>query len=338
MSIEEHLEHIRADINDPAPYLVFADWLQEQGHAWGQLITLQHELEQRPGDGAIAAAVEALLKKHKWAPKHKPSMLRLEWRWGFIHAVRVFDEYSYKDSVELLASVLELPMAALLSSCVVFRDPRYHSAAELDAAVKRLSSPTTIELVAPLHLGLEEDLPKGATADEATRALADEDVRWVSVHGAVPTDIGRFEKMVLLNCGGAETLPKAVGDLPLDRLDIDYCGRLRSIPDTVWGIESLGHISMYDCHGLGLNMAQVNNLLFGFVQAKTPREQRIFEAAIFRGRTPKCTVEQLLFALDNNVKSVRVGALAMLEKKLKEPLAEHPVGTGSVITLLGGLN
>lgn len=324
MTIEEHLEQIRASLDDPAPYLVFADWLQEQGNPWGRLITLQHGLEQRPGDSAIAAEVEALMKKHKWAPKAKPRLLRLEWRWGFIRAIRVFDEYDHEDLDEVLGPVLDLPMAGLVQSCLIFRDPRYVDDDRKPATVlQRFPEGADVRQVGPV-----------APDDEQV----DEKAPWIGVQGKIPASIGRFGQAVVLVCHGIGSLPAALGKLPLERIDIDWCGRLRAIPDAVWGIESLGYISMYDCDGLGLNMGQVNNLLFGFVRARTPRKQRIFEAALFRGEAPKATTEQLLFALDNNVKSVRTRALALLEQQLKSPLAAHPVGAGSVVAVLGGLN
>jgi uncharacterized protein (TIGR02996 family) len=324
MTIEEHLEQIRASIDDPAPYLVFADWLQEQGNPWGRLITLQHGLEQRPGDSAIAAEVEALMKKHKWTPKAKPRLLRLEWRWGFIRAIRVFDEYDHEDLDEVLGPVLDLPMAGLVQSCLIFRDPRYVDDDRKPAAVlQRFPEGADVRQVGP-----------AAPDDEQV----DVEAPWIGVQGKIPTSISSFERAIVLVCHGIGSLPAALGKLPLERIDIDWCGRLRAIPDAVWGIESLGYISMYDCDGLGLNMGQVNNLLFGFVRARTPRKQRIFEAALFRGEAPKASTEQLLFALDNNVKSVRTRALALLEQQLRSPLAAHPVGAGSVVVVLGGLN
>jgi uncharacterized protein (TIGR02996 family) len=327
MTIEAHLAEIRKNIDDPAPYLVFADWLQEQENPWGRLIVLQHELEQRPGDGAIAAEIEALLKKHRWAPGAKPKLLRLDWRWGFIRAVRVYDEYDHEDVDEVLGPVLDLPMAALIQSCIIFRNERYtnrEGAKKKKGALERLPEGATLEQVSPVDLG-EDKAP-------------DKNARWVNVQSKFPADIGGFKRAAFLTCHGITSLPKAVGTLPLERLDVDWCWGLSTIPDAVWGIESLGYISMYDCHSLDLNMAQVNNLLLGFVRARTPRKQRVFEAALLRGKTPKATGEQLLFALDNNVKTVRTRAMELLETQLDSPLAAHPIEKGSVVALLGSVN
>lgn len=165
----------------------------------------------------------------------------------------------------------------------------------------------------------------------------DKTARWVAVREAVPADIGQYQRLVLLDCTGVSALPRALGSLPLERLDIDWYTGLRSIPDAVWGIESLGYISMYDS-GLGLNMAQVNNLLAGFVRAKTPRKQRIVEVALLRGEAPRVTTRQLFVALDSNVKTVRTQALMLLEKQMDNPLTGHPIRAGSVVAVLGSLN
>ena len=322
MDAKAHLAQIRKSIDDPAPYLVFADWLQERDDPWGRLIVLQHELEQRPGDGAIAAEVEALLKKQGWAPKAKPKLLRLDWRWGFIRSVRVYDELGHEDVEKVLGPVLKLPMAALIQSCMVFRDKRFVGARQRLAP--KLPPGAALELIEPVILAQDKKPDRRA--------------RWVAVQGKVPADIGRFERLTFLSCDGITSLPKAVGTLPLERLDIDWCFELSAIPDEVWGIESLGYISMYDCAGLGLNMGHVNNLLLGFTRARTPRRQRVLEAALLRGGSPSASTEELLYALDNNVKAVRTRALELLEKQLESPLAERPIERGSVVALLGTVN
>lgn len=331
--IDSHLEQIRANIDDPAPYLVFADWLQEQGNPWGKLIVLQHELELRPGDSAIAAAVDALVKKHKWAPKHKPELLRLDWRWGFIRDVRVYDEYATEDLEKLLGPVLELPMAALIRSCFIFNKREYDEQEEL-AVLDRLPSGAVVERVRPLMLDGEAPTKKRA----ALLRSVGTDARWVEATHAVPPEIERFSRLSWLSCEGVTSLPASLKDLPLERIDIDWCGDLRTIPDAVWGIVSLGYVSMYDCHALGLNMGQVNNLLGGFVRARTPRKQRILEAALMRGRSPKARTEQLLFATDNNLKAVRARALELLAKQVKNPLGKQPIKEGSVVAQFGSLN
>ena len=60
-----HLEleaEIRARPRDNDPYLVYADWLQGREDPRGTLITLQHQLQQAPGDKKLRAAEKALLR------------------------------------------------------------------------------------------------------------------------------------------------------------------------------------------------------------------------------------------------------------------------------------
>lgn len=87
---------ILADPDDPAPYLVYADWLQGQGDPRGELIVLQHK-EANDAIAAHFAAHPALLgpfgtfaaaepAKHKWS---RGKELKLAWRWGFIDTIDI---------------------------------------------------------------------------------------------------------------------------------------------------------------------------------------------------------------------------------------------------------
>jgi hypothetical protein len=312
---------------DCEPYLVLSDWLQERQHPWGQLIMLAHQLEQRPGDAALAAAAEALMKKQGWLPKHKPEVLRLDWRWGFLRQVRVYDKYDDVNVAELAEQLSELPMAALLESFWLFRDGRFGDNTLQPKLRQLLPAQTDVALV------------RSYTPDQAQKKLEPEEIRWLDAAVPAAGEIKRYTQLRLLESNNARRLPEALAELPLERLDINWSHALRQIPDAVWGIESLGYISMYECYALELNMGQVNNLLAGFIRARTPRAQRIVEAGLLRGKVPKDVSEtQLLAALDNNVKAVREAALAQLEERLESPLALRPIGEGSVVSVCGSLN
>ncbi|MCA9069386.1 MAG: TIGR02996 domain-containing protein, partial [Planctomycetaceae bacterium] len=43
---DEFLNRIRADRDNPVPYLVYADWLDDQGDPRGEFIRIQCELEE----------------------------------------------------------------------------------------------------------------------------------------------------------------------------------------------------------------------------------------------------------------------------------------------------
>jgi uncharacterized protein (TIGR02996 family) len=336
MTLDEHLDQIRKNHEDAGAYLVFSDWLQEQadvphGKEWGQLIILHHRLEQQPGNSAIAGEADALMKKHGWTlPSklgNKPENLRLEWRWGFLRHVRIFDQFGDIKIGEIASWIHGLPMGGLLETFYVFYDGRYTDQS-LDGHVKELLPKSAdIRVVAPVALA---DRKKGPEPKETL---------WLQVDEKVPANIDKYGQLRMLELGDVTKLPKELGALPIERLDIDYCYRLRSIPDDVWGIESLGYMSMYDCSGLGLHMGQVNNLLSGFIRARTPKEQRIVEAALMQGKQPrKATVEQLLLALDNNVKKVREAAVQLLAERVANPLDEKPLEQGSVLVVLGSTN
>jgi uncharacterized protein (TIGR02996 family) len=65
---------IRSNRDDPAPYLVYADWLQSRGNPLGELIVLQHA-------GKDASAIVAGLA----LPEHDLAVY--EWRWGLLRGV-----------------------------------------------------------------------------------------------------------------------------------------------------------------------------------------------------------------------------------------------------------
>ena len=84
-NVHEHpamLAAIAETPDDPRPYLVYADWLQEHGDPLGHLIALSHA-----SDGSTIARAGVLLL-HKRFTSHFAPALRPEdtatWRWGFI--------------------------------------------------------------------------------------------------------------------------------------------------------------------------------------------------------------------------------------------------------------
>jgi uncharacterized protein (TIGR02996 family) len=90
---------IYADPEDAQAYLVYADWLQEQGDPRGELITLQHAAASKK-DKKVAQAAEKHLAAHAdaflgpLAPWTKPQDGRDEgevfiWKNGFIHTARL---------------------------------------------------------------------------------------------------------------------------------------------------------------------------------------------------------------------------------------------------------
>lgn len=96
---------------DEQAALVYADWLQSQGNAWGELITVQHALEKKPQDKALKKREAALLKP---LPLPDKQLATLTWRRGCIEALHLFNEKDWMDmSFDALAvakGVFDLPM------------------------------------------------------------------------------------------------------------------------------------------------------------------------------------------------------------------------------------
>ncbi len=83
---------IRAAPDEVASYLVYSDWLQEQGDPLGELIALG--VAATGGDAAAASRHQQLLDAQQarflgGMARHVPDPLRLRWRFGLVHAIEV---------------------------------------------------------------------------------------------------------------------------------------------------------------------------------------------------------------------------------------------------------
>ncbi len=68
---EAEIEKTPSDVDQ---YLVYADWLETQGDPRGQLIEVQAQLLNKPGDKSLSALERSLFKKHKehfFGPAHE---------------------------------------------------------------------------------------------------------------------------------------------------------------------------------------------------------------------------------------------------------------------------
>ncbi|MDQ3369434.1 MAG: TIGR02996 domain-containing protein [Myxococcota bacterium] len=111
---------IYANPDDRDAYLVYGDWLSEQGDPRGELITLQVKLEDAPDDPALRAREQQLMAANApiWlgeiATLDPQKDLGVTWRWGFVDAVRLgpaTDSYgtSAIDFPATIASLMKLP-------------------------------------------------------------------------------------------------------------------------------------------------------------------------------------------------------------------------------------
>lgn len=116
---------IDASPDDPQAYLVYADWLQQQGDARGELITVQCALAQAPDSHKPTADQRALFKKYGkellgglGPVGYRTGFKGLSWRYGFLREVRLerTEDMSLKDRVDF---VLSHPSARFLRQLVL---------------------------------------------------------------------------------------------------------------------------------------------------------------------------------------------------------------------------
>jgi uncharacterized protein (TIGR02996 family) len=135
-----HLEleaQIAARPDDPQPWLVYADWLQQRDDPRGKLIALQYQLALEPRSRALRDAERALLDEHGayLLPERLHKMLRLPrrrgedagarcevtWRCGFLASVRLARKASPAQPAiaELADELLGHPSAHFLRRLVI---------------------------------------------------------------------------------------------------------------------------------------------------------------------------------------------------------------------------
>ncbi len=131
------------DPTDPEGYLVYADWLQQQGDVRGELIVVQHGLSLDPDDAALERAETALLKQFEdelLGPLAKYTHIRttyrsfkaLAWRYGFLRAARL-RRIGDTPISEVVRMLLEHPSGRFLERLVLGR-VTYGTAPEHDLA------------------------------------------------------------------------------------------------------------------------------------------------------------------------------------------------------------
>ena len=119
---------ILANPDDPSAYLVYGDWLSEQGDPRGELIAVQVRLQTHE-DAEQRARERELLAEHgpQWLgalAELGEDDIEVVWRNGFIHRVRLgpdVEDYetSEQDFPELIRALCRLPAARLLDELVI---------------------------------------------------------------------------------------------------------------------------------------------------------------------------------------------------------------------------
>ncbi len=143
--------------DDPAGYLVYADWLEQQGDPRGELVALHHAGKRKQADKLLArhaehffgevAATPQRLVAHPHAPLGRPTT----WRWGYLEAIwlsRKHDDGNAPTVADALAGLLDHPSAAFvreLTIGIVSYDGNTY--AEIAKAIGKRPRPTLRRLV-----------------------------------------------------------------------------------------------------------------------------------------------------------------------------------------------
>lgn len=124
--------------DDPAPFLVYADWLESHGDPRGELISLQHAMRLQSDPAAFVGfkkRAEVLRLKHQalWLGPQVVAFeyrLRLDWRLGFVMGARA-DAQTRPGEVplsELLAELLASPAGRFMRQLTLRGGPEIASA------------------------------------------------------------------------------------------------------------------------------------------------------------------------------------------------------------------
>lgn len=105
--------------DDPA-YLVFADWLQSQGHPWGELVVLQHRLAKAAPEerDTLEGAVAQLLEHHGediigGLPRDADT---LDWHLGFVRRAQLVTPAQAEPILAATEALLGAPAARMLEA------------------------------------------------------------------------------------------------------------------------------------------------------------------------------------------------------------------------------
>lgn len=164
--------------DDPAGYLVYADWLQQQGDPRGELIVLAHR------NGDISDEQKASLLG-RFADS-KPDTFELEWHLGLIKAASIgWEMFGGEDeddpSHAQLAAFLALPAARFIQKLVL--GPTAHDDElymdELAGAIESAAPPCLRDL----HLGDISDWDISSTSSRMPHSAAIPQMRSLSIRG-----------------------------------------------------------------------------------------------------------------------------------------------------------
>lgn len=144
---------IRQDRGDPAPYLVYADWLQAAGHPLGELIVLQHALDVAP-DPAKQARADEIIKGLE-LPDVK--LATVGWRRGLWSWLRLENQEDWMDEafdpIVLTRGLFSSPACAVLEELRIGILRWDHNAFDVPAVLAEAAAYPWAAGLTRLHLG-----------------------------------------------------------------------------------------------------------------------------------------------------------------------------------------
>jgi uncharacterized protein (TIGR02996 family) len=182
---------IRADRDDPAPYEVYADWLQAHGNPLGELIVLQRALDKKK-DAARTRRANALVQQ---LGLPDPSLATVGWRWGMWRWLRLENNADWMDddfdAVALARRLFDTPMCAALDELRLGVLRWMHNAKDVPAVLDAARAHAWSGELRRLHLGDVDDREDGFHIDMAHHEIGDVGARiaktfprlaWLKLH------------------------------------------------------------------------------------------------------------------------------------------------------------
>jgi uncharacterized protein (TIGR02996 family) len=259
-ALKAHLDRL-PPLGDDQAYLVFADWLQAQGHPWGELIVLHHRaaIAQAEGErGELARAAARLLEERRAdiLGALPPEGAELTWHLGFVQRARLGTRAAADAVLAAARALLKAPAARMLETLIL--EPRltqFDTTRDWDRSAGNIVDPwPDWDDLGPLvhervpHLGFGGWPARAAAAyvrmpsfDLISRWLRTT-VRKLELTGSAPRARERLELLGLVeldlryaNASSEDLETLAVSPLPsLERLAVSLGGSSHCILDEVY--------------------------------------------------------------------------------------------------------
>lgn len=191
--LKEYFASIDRDPDKPAPYLVFADWLQSQGHPWGDLIALHHAIATAPSaakrteltkDETVLLQSQGASILGDLARAGRPT--RFTWYYGFIREAIIASPTDKLVLKERAQTLFELPAARSLARLTLHAQPaRFAPHQDWDDSDDDIVDPW------PAVIPVLESAPKSMTQI----AFGEAPPTSASAYVAVP-DLGKVAKVL----------------------------------------------------------------------------------------------------------------------------------------------